>query len=64
MLEPPRGATKWVKKITEAEQQLREAQRLNRRPKDIPNEEAVSEDELYSNGDDDSEGLDNKCILG
>jgi hypothetical protein len=64
VLEPPRGATKWVEKMTEAEQQLREAQRLNRRPEDIPNKEAVSEDELYSNGDDDSEGSDNECILG
>jgi hypothetical protein len=40
--------------MAEAEEQLGLAQSLNRRPEDIPEEEAVSEYELNSDDDDDS----------
>jgi hypothetical protein len=67
LLEPPRGATKWVAQMQQAEQQLLEAQRLNRQPEDIPDGEAVSEDEVTS-GDEASEesggGSEDECILG
>ena len=64
ILQPPRGAMQWVAKMAEAEEQLGLAQSLNRRPEDIPKEEAVSEYELNSDDDDDSGGSDNECILG
>lgn len=53
--------------MQQAEQQLLEAQRLNRQPEDIPDGEAVSEDEVTS-GDEASEesggGSEDECILG
>ena len=66
LLEPPRGATMWVAQMRQAEQQLQEAQELNRRPEDIPDGEAVSEDEVISGdeADEESVGSEDECILG
>jgi len=66
LLEPPRGATMWVAQMRQAEQQLQEAQELNRRPEDIPDGEAVSEDEVISGdeADEESGGSEDECILG
>jgi hypothetical protein len=41
--------------MRQAEQQLREAQELNRRPEDIPDGKAVSEDEIISGDEADEE---------
>jgi hypothetical protein len=53
--------------MQQAEQQLWEAQELNRRPEDIPDDEAVSEEEVVSGDEADEEsggGSEDECILG
>jgi hypothetical protein len=70
VLQPPRGATKWVAEMRKAEEELLKAQQLNRQPEDIPDEEAVSEDEIdevelpaFIKGEEEGR-LDNEGILG
>ncbi|KAN0067029.1 hypothetical protein V8E54_014815 [Elaphomyces granulatus] len=67
LVEPPTGAMQWVAQMQQAEQQLWEAQELNRRPEDIPDDEAVSEEEVVSGDEADEEsggGSEDECILG
>jgi hypothetical protein len=59
-----------VAKIRKAEEELLKAQQLNRQPKDIPDEEAVSKDEIdevelpaFIKGEEEGR-LDNEGILG